>query len=105
MTSLILGVQFLPDGGAAFEYVDLADQRVNGMQLTRQMLVPGDDPGTADHLEELFGAAKATLQLILAEHEKAEAIDPSTLVQDGDVDDEISPWDNPLERELPEDEA
>ncbi len=96
---MILSIQFLPDGGAGFEYALLEDMKANGMQVSRQMLVPGDDPATVDQLESLFAVAKSVLRSMLEEHERADMVD-STAAETEDVDDEISPWDNPLERDL-----
>jgi hypothetical protein len=82
--------------GISFDYIDFSgDVRDNGMIKNHALLVP-DDGTYGDEIDEVRRSMTAWLVSLLEAFEQAPAITPQVISDD----EESSPYDNPLERDL-----
>lgn len=103
---VVSNIEFYPDGTCALGFTEIpGDFRENGLVLRRQVIIPGDVPATADHVQEIHAAAQRALEAAIhaVSNSRAlsvEELEPGVEAIPPEDDDAPGPYDNPNERDL-----
>lgn len=100
MSHLIQAVTFMAENVVIEFSSPAVDVRSNGLVLQHALSIPASEE-YAERLDELVEVVQALLDQALSDHT---VYPPAVDAVDSD-DDDVSPYDNPLERALPAEES
>lgn len=106
---IITNIATAPDG-LHVEYVEREDMREPGYVLTRSLSIPAEGE-VGDRIDRLLRDAEVLLDVAIADFDAATPVEDRDVAFEGSIserdpeevdtsDPEVSPWDNPEERDL-----